>query len=524
MRLINGKPLMYYCINTAKDCKEITDIVVTSEDVEILEYAQDFNVHSLRRDEALSGDDVPLDPVVFDAVERIESKLNKSYDYVITLQPTSPRLTSSSLSKAIEALINSDCDTIISAFNRPHLSWRTEQDSMLPNYTERLNRQELPAHFVEAGAFVISKRECVQKNSRIGQNVSIYELSSCEGVDINTVEEWSLCESIMKRKKIVFRTDGSRTMGMGHIYRSLTLAYALSGHEVFFICSKEFSEGVEKIKSSYFNYYVIESSSDLYGILRDLQPDILVLDILDTNKSDVKELKGYAKRLIVFEDRGSGTDEADAVINALFNDKDTRPHVYTGYRYADLRDEFLLKEPKEFSNEVKNVFIMFGGSDPANFTLKVYRMICKYHKSFQGITFNIITGLAYDALSNNVVDDPEKGIFVHSDTHKVSWFMQQADVAFSSLGRGTFELASLAVPTIAMAQNDKEKTHSFVSLENGFVNLGDGLEATEETLYNTLRWLIDTPQVRKEMRELMLKLDIRQGVNRIKRIILDEMI
>jgi len=524
MRLMNGKPLIYYSIQTAKMCNAITHIVVSSDNAEILDYAQELDVFALKRDDSLSGDDITLDPVICDAVEKMESKVSHRFDYVITMQPTSPNLIASTLNIAVEKAIETKVDTMISAINKPSLSWRKKGDSFTPNYTERLNRQLLPSNFVEAGAFVISKRAVVTRKSRIGSSVSVFELSEHEGIDIDTIEEWVLSDALMRRKKIAFRTDGNRHLGMGHIYRCLTLAYALTEHEIIFISHKNFAVGVKKIEESFFTCHQVEDISDFHAILKQEKPDILVMDVLDTEEDEMFMLKKFVNRLITFEDMGTGTNVADAVINSLFTNKDNRPHVYTGYKFADLRDEFLLKEPKDFSSHVNNIFVMFGGADPANLTKKVYNVVCENIAIFRGITFNFVIGLAFDSTENKIIERPNDGIFVYNNTNKVSWFMQQADLAITSQGRSTFELASLAVPSVVMAQNEREKTHSFAALESGFLNLGFGLDVTEETLFNTLVWLVGTPQVRKEMREIMLHLDLRKGINRVKRIILDEVV
>ena len=65
--------------------------------------------------------------------------------------------------------------------------------------------------------------------------------------------------------------------------------------------------------------------------------------------------------------------------------------------------------------------------------------------------------------------------------------MRKADIAFSSQGRTTFELASMGVPTIVMAQNEREQLHTFAQMDNGFINLGLGSEVSDEDIASTLQ-------------------------------------
>jgi len=78
IRLLNGKPLIYYQIKNALESKYINDIVVTSDDEDILDYASNFDVYLRKRPPELAKDDITLDPVVYDAVNYMEHILMKN--------------------------------------------------------------------------------------------------------------------------------------------------------------------------------------------------------------------------------------------------------------------------------------------------------------------------------------------------------------------------------------------------------------------------------------------------------------
>ena len=118
VRLIAGKPLIYYAIRNAKQCELITDVAVSSDDEEILTIAENYHAAALNRSSALAQDAVTLDPVIFDAVEQMEKRENKRYDIVITLQPTSPVLRCETLTAAIRDFIDRQADTSAPPTNR----------------------------------------------------------------------------------------------------------------------------------------------------------------------------------------------------------------------------------------------------------------------------------------------------------------------------------------------------------------------------------------------------------------------
>ena len=121
-----------------------------------------------------------------------------------------------------------------------------------------------------------------------------------------------------------------------------------------------------------------------------------------------------------------------------------------------------------------------------------------------------------------ITDDPESNIFVHHDAKRVSFYMKQADLCITSQGRTVFELASMGVPAIVLAQNEREAEHVFAGMGNGFINLGIGEKTDSLTIIKTIQYLADMPKVRWEMRNLQLSKKFEKGQERVIKIILNE--
>ena len=523
VRIMCGKPLIVYSIENAKSLREFldVDVCVSTDDEELLSIVEKRGVDVIRRPAELATDNVTLDPVIYHAVLEMEKAKECKYDTVITMQATSPTLKSETIKAAITFFEKSEYDTIISAMNKPHLSWGVKDGKIVKNYEKRLNSQELPANYLETGGFLITRRECVSENGRIGQNVNIFEISEDEAIDIDTYSDWVLCENILRRKKIIFRTVGKMRLGMGHVYRCLTLAYKLTGHEILFVLDSESDIGIAKLKEANFAYEVIDNERDFEGILQRVKPDILVNDILDTTAEYMSICTRNAGRVVNFEDVGVGAKFADAVINALYEKGDRLHNEYYGSKYFCIRDEFLEEEPKPFSEEVKNIIVIFGGADPSDLTGRLYSICKRIHKSYPNVQFHFLVGFAYSH-KDIIVTDEENGIFVHNDAKRVSSFMTKADLAVTSQGRTVFELASMGVPSVVLAQNEREAEHVFAGIQNGFINLGLGAKQDDNTIISTIEWLMKTPEVRKEMRRLQLSKDFSKGQDRVIRLILND--
>ena len=86
IRLLNNKPLVYYSIKNALESKYITEVIVSTDSKEVEIIAKQMGANVKWRNKELCGDEVTLDGVIYDAIR------DKSCDYVVTMQPTSPTL------------------------------------------------------------------------------------------------------------------------------------------------------------------------------------------------------------------------------------------------------------------------------------------------------------------------------------------------------------------------------------------------------------------------------------------------
>ena len=75
----------------------------------------------------------------------------------------------------------------------------------------------------------------VTENNRIGSKVSLFLfLDDSENIDIDTFQDWAICEYLLKKKKILFVLTGNSIAGLGHVYNSLLVANDILNHEIHF--------------------------------------------------------------------------------------------------------------------------------------------------------------------------------------------------------------------------------------------------------------------------------------------------
>lgn len=514
LRLLGGKPLIYYSIKNALSV-ENADVYVTTEDAEIELISKKFGAKVHKRPSNLADDKSTLDPVIFNALEYAESRENKSYDLVVTMQPTSPLLSKESIQCALLKITeDTSIHTIISAQDDTHLSWKIEGEKFIPNYTERLNRQYLQPIYRETGGFLITRRPYVCFNNRIGPEVSLFILNNGEEIDIDTFNDWNLCEYLLKKKKILFVVSGNNILGLGHVYNSLILANDILNHDIEFLVTKGCELALEKIRSKNYNVSIQQKeklSDDVIGF----KPDIVVNDILDTSTEYIRSLKDVGIKVINFEDLGDGAKIADVVINAIYPEQECLKNHFFGENYFILRDEFVFNHNEKKISDVKEVLITFGGVDPSNLTNKTLSSI--YHFCIEkNIKITVVTGLGYTRY-DSLTDFSD--IELLTNVQNISDYMYRADIIFTSAGRTVYEVASIGTPAIVLAQNDRELTHFFAFEKYGFINLGLGTKVDNFNIKNNFKNLVENKVQRIQNHELMLKHNLKLGRKRVQKLI-----
>lgn len=507
LRSLAGKPLITYSIENALASAFKPDVYVSSDDDEILSIAAKLGAQPYKRPAELADGETTLDPVIYDAYHAISQQNGKSYDLIVTLQPTSPLLKTTSLDAALSTMIERpEIDTVISAKDDTHLTWRQEGDRFVPNYEERVNRQYLTPIFKETGGFLITRDRIISPNNRIGANVHLHLLSDGEDIDIDTYEQFNTCEYYLKRRTLLFVLTGHHQVGLGHVYRALTLANRIVDYQLLFLLDRDSTLGYEKIKEHKFRAFLQQSDNIMDDILA-LNPNVVINDILDTDKDYVQSLKQAGMRTINFEDLGTGARHADLVINDMYPEEQILPNHYFGPRYFCARDEFLLTPVKAIKPAVRSVLLTFGGTDTNNLTKKVLEAIyasCREHQ----IQINVVVGLGYRQTDSL---ETYPGIAVHQNIRNMADFMHEADVIFTSAGRTIYEIACIGTPAIVMAQNQRETTHFWASDENGCRYLGLGTEVSIPQIRQAFQDVIRNHDLRRQMHQAMMRQNIKQG-------------
>ena len=422
-----GGGLIAFAIEAARRSKFHPLVVLSSEDEEILSVAGSLGAIPHRRPAALSADDVPLDGVVHEAWEAAARQARLPYDVVVTIQPTAPLIRSETIDKAIELLLASpDVDTILTAVDDRHLRWSREGNRYLPLYRDRVNRQALPPTFRETGG-MSTRASSLRPENRLGSVVQIIVVEGPEAIDIDSAEDWALCEWYLGRRDILFVVTGNPTVGLGHAYNAMAVTDGLVRHRVRFLVEAGSELAAEVIRAR--NYEVhTQRSPDILDDIVALAPDIVINEILDTAVY-MQALKGAGMTVVNFEDLGPGARLADLVINAIYPERNQLPNHYAGPRYYCPRPEFIVSAPSPLRQKVQSVLVTFGGTDPNDLTSRTLLAAILPTANKHGIRVRVVLGLGYGGEVR-----PREGLEVLRTVGNMAALMRAANLVFTSGG------------------------------------------------------------------------------------------
>ena len=522
IRLLYNKPLIYYAITIAKSSQYVDDVVVATDDNDISMISEKYGANVIRCSADLSGENTPLDSIVYNTMIQKEKITFDEYDIVITLDPSSPLIKTQTLNRVIEKFNDFSIDNVITVVDDRHLSWGFDENNQrfFPNYIERVSNDKLPKSFRETGGILASRRHCVHENTRLGTNIDLIEVSKAESVYICNFDDWWIADNYLQRKKIAFVVNAYEDIGTGHIDRCLSIASRLILHDVLFLLDKHYQLGIDIISEFNFPFEIYNNEKELHNILNQYSPQLVINDILDTSEDYVSSLKDEGYFVVNFDDLGLGTNHADVVFDSFYEHDFGEENVFSGYKYFVLKDEFYFRSSKFINEGVSNVLVAFGTSDPDNLTEKVVDSILS--TNYEG-RVNVILGLANNNLER-LISKYERNplIQIYRDVSNISEFMYNADIIFTSAGRVMYEVCSMGVPTICLCQNERELTHKFVNENNGFINLGLGNDVENQQIIDEFIRLFNNFDLRVEMNSKMLSIDLKNGFENIWSVITDQ--
>lgn len=207
LRIVGGKPLIAWTIETALDCPLLDRVVVTTDSAEIAAAARSLGAEvPFMRPAELAEDETPGMAPLLHAVRWLSA--NESYhpDLVLLLQPTSPLRITGDVTAAIELLVEKGADAVISLSpveRHPYVMKVLETDGRIRDYIELdqppARRQDFPALYALNGAIYLARREVLlERESFYTDRTYGFTMPPERSLDIDTLWDLYLVDLILK--------------------------------------------------------------------------------------------------------------------------------------------------------------------------------------------------------------------------------------------------------------------------------------------------------------------------------------
>ena len=200
LKMIAGRSLLHRTIDQALAAKTVDEVVVTSDDQEILRHANEIDgVRAIERPSELAADDTAMWPVVLHALDN-----SSPYDVVVLLQPTSPLREAADIDAAVSMLeersvnsVMSVCEVATSPYWMFTIGEGDKLHRILPKQ-QVATRQELPVCYEINGAlYVVNSSWFRTSRLFVDDDTLAYVMPRERSVDVDTPEDLATAERLL---------------------------------------------------------------------------------------------------------------------------------------------------------------------------------------------------------------------------------------------------------------------------------------------------------------------------------------
>lgn len=205
----DGKPLIYYTIDTARAIVPDEDICVSTDDDEIIQVVEEYGLKvPFKRPEELATDTAGTYEVLLHALDYYE-KRGKHYDALILLQNTSPFRTDEHVKEALK-LYTPEVDMVVSvkecAANPYYCVFEEDGEGYLHVCKGNGNifrRQDAPKVYEYNGAIYIMNVETLKTTHMHKMQKRVkYVMDERSSFDLDTMNDWGIAEMIKKESSL----------------------------------------------------------------------------------------------------------------------------------------------------------------------------------------------------------------------------------------------------------------------------------------------------------------------------------
>lgn len=207
---LGNKPLIFWTIEAALEAKNISKVILSTEDHEIADICSQTNIEiPFMRPNSLAEDNSSAIDVYIYTMNKLKEENIYDQDEYVVLLPTVPFVSAEDIDNAINLFYHNDADSVISTtkLDFPN-EWILDvtDSNLIQNTTNNLsiqNRQYYKYGFIANGGIYVLKHSLVSEERTYYFDKTLsYEMPSERSVDIDTDLDFKFAEFLVKEKNV----------------------------------------------------------------------------------------------------------------------------------------------------------------------------------------------------------------------------------------------------------------------------------------------------------------------------------
>lgn len=264
-----GKPLICHSIEQAIMSAQISRVIVTSDDEDVLLLAKQYGVDAVLRPRHLATDIARTETALMHAIDFFQDTGQVIEDPLVLLQPTSPLRNPTDIDEAIEVYCATGSDSLFSACFQEGFIWeesRGENPRPLSyDHLDRPMRQNRKGTMAENGSiYVFSSHLLRTTGCRLGGEISVYLMDPLSSFQVDSIQDIERIESIAKVFPYSTPSIGEVAIIVSDFDGVLTdnrVYLAENGLESI-ICNRLDSSGADSLKKSGVKVIILSGESN----------------------------------------------------------------------------------------------------------------------------------------------------------------------------------------------------------------------------------------------------------------------
>jgi CMP-N-acetylneuraminic acid synthetase len=197
IKALCGKPLFFWVVDAAFKADNIDEIYISTDSQEIAKIAKYYfpKVKIIDRPLILATNTASTESVMLHFMSMV------NFDILMTIQATSPLITSFDIDSAIVNFLENNFDSMLTAVRCKRFFWSDNSTPLNYDPANRPLRQDFVGTLMENGAFYLTKRSILLAHScRLGGKIGIHEMSELSSIEIDEPDDWDRVEEIFQNQ------------------------------------------------------------------------------------------------------------------------------------------------------------------------------------------------------------------------------------------------------------------------------------------------------------------------------------